>query len=72
MVFKNLSWVDVKAESHFPLQNLPYGVFRRDHDDEGGSIGVAIGDHILDLRVVAERGLLKGKALGDGSCFKEV
>ena len=40
----------------FPIENLPYGVFRR----EGASarIGVAIGDEILDLRTVSGAGLL--------------
>jgi fumarylacetoacetase len=36
--------------SDFPLENLPYGVF----DAGGGSrVGVAIGDHVLDLHAVA-------------------
>ncbi len=44
------SWVKVSADSHFPIQNLPLGVFRR-----GGEahIGVAIGDEVLDLAVLA-------------------
>lgn len=32
----------------FPVQNLPYGVFRR-KNQEGGGIGVAIGDHVFDV-----------------------
>jgi len=38
----------------FPIQNLPYGVF----DAGRPSVGVAIGDRILDLRRCAEAGLL--------------
>lgn len=40
---------------------------------EGGvpRIGVAIGDQVLDLRVLADVGLLCGERLGDGSCFQE-
>lgn len=51
------SFIPVAAESHFPIQNLPYGVFRR---RSGGAahIGVAIGDFVLDLTVLGERGLL--------------
>lgn len=51
------SWVPVAPESHFPIQNLPYGVFRR---DRGGMkrIGVAIGDMVLDLCELAENDLL--------------
>ena len=51
------SFVPVAAESHFPIQNLPFGVFRR----PGGGparIGVAIGDQILDLLVLESAGLL--------------
>ena len=48
------SFVPVTAESHFPIQNLPYGVFTRRDADEP-HIGVAIGDQVLDLTVLSER-----------------
>jgi fumarylacetoacetase len=56
------SWVD-SANGHpdFPIQNLPLGVF-----STGGQeprIGVAIGDRILDLRGLAEAGLLDDRWL---------
>ncbi|MCH7342020.1 fumarylacetoacetase [Pelomonas sp. CA6] len=52
------SWVaSANAEGcDFPLQNLPYGRFRRAGHNEDWRIGVAIGDQILDLRRAAERG----------------
>ena len=40
----------------FPIQNLPYGVFRRRQSDESFRVGVAIGDQILDLTVVRGSG----------------
>jgi fumarylacetoacetase len=45
------SWVESanEAASDFPIQNLPFGRFRR-RDDPGWNIGVAIGDQVLDLR----------------------
>ncbi len=51
------SWV-ASAQGHadFPLQNLPYGVFAP--ADGSPRAGVAIGDHILDLRALAGTGLL--------------
>jgi fumarylacetoacetase len=51
------SWVESANEpgSDFPIQNLAYGVFER---EDLGSIGVAIGESILDLRGCCERGLL--------------
>ncbi len=45
------SWVASAndAQNDFPIQNLPFGVFRRAGSDEAFRIGVAIGEHILDL-----------------------
>jgi fumarylacetoacetase len=40
----------------FPIQNLPFGVFRRSPSAPGRA-GVAIGDDILDLHLGAERGV---------------
>jgi fumarylacetoacetase len=54
------SWVQVPPESHFPIQNLPYGVFRR---GGGRRAGVAIGDVVLDLTLLEERDLLAAPAL---------
>jgi len=52
------SWIQSAndADTDFPIQNLPYGVFRH-----GGQtrIGVAIGDQILDLRACTEKGPFK-------------
>ena len=58
------SWV-VSANSpttDFPIQNLPFGVFRRRHTPEAFSGGVAIGDQILDLAALARAALLQGLA----------
>src|SRR5208337_3387663 len=51
------SWVSSAndPQTDFPLQNLPYGVFRH---GERTRIGVAIGDRILDLQGGAQQGLL--------------
>jgi len=45
------SWVDSanRADTDFPVQNLPLGRFRRMGAGEDFRIGVAIGDQILDL-----------------------
>src|SRR5258706_1211599 len=56
------SWV-ASAEQHdtdFPLQNLPFGVFRA--TARAPRPGIAIGDRILDLAAVAEQGLLSDQA----------
>lgn len=46
--------------SDFPIQNLPYGVFRQRGDNGAATLGVAIGDRILDLRRSAAGGLFDG------------
>jgi fumarylacetoacetase len=48
----------VPEGSHFPVQNLPYGVFAR--PGQAPRVGVAIGDHVLDLAGLAQAGLLAG------------
>lgn len=56
------SFVSVSPSSHFPLANLPYGVFST-RADPTPRPGVAIGDSVLDLRAVAESGLFAGPLL---------
>ncbi|MBV9618463.1 MAG: fumarylacetoacetase, partial [Verrucomicrobia bacterium] len=48
------SFIDIAPESHFPLENLPFGVFKR--RDGKTRIGVALGDYIVDLAVLQEAG----------------
>ena len=57
------SFVEVAADSHFPIQNLPFGVFSTDADP-APRVGVAIGDQILDLAVLEEVGLLTADPTG--------
>lgn len=55
------SWIDVQADSHFPIQNLPFGTGFRAGDDDGDIQtveAVAIGDYALDLATLAEEGLI--------------
>ncbi len=52
------SFLDVATDSHFPIQNLPFGVFS---PLAGGAprVGVAIGDQVLDLAVLERRGFFR-------------
>ncbi len=53
-------WVPVPEGSHFPVQNLPYGVFTRPGEPrQAARAGVAIGDQVLDLAGLARAGLLR-------------
>ncbi|HET9643401.1 MAG TPA: fumarylacetoacetase [Burkholderiaceae bacterium] len=50
------SWVESANDERtdFPIQNLPFGRFRRARSSRAWRIGVAIGDQVLDLRAVHE------------------
>ena len=45
------SWIEVNSDSHFPIQNLPFGVF---HPINGGDLHVCtiIGDYVIDLSIL--------------------
>ncbi|MBV9717773.1 MAG: fumarylacetoacetase [Candidatus Eremiobacteraeota bacterium] len=58
------SWIRVEPASDFPVQNLPFGVFKPAGRE--ARIGVAIGDLILDCRTLAESGMV------DGCCEREL
>ncbi len=62
------SFVPVSPESHFPIQNLPYGVFRCAHN-ERSRIGVAIGEFVLDVTALEDRGFFDQTVLGGRRVF---
>src|ERR1043165_9177793 len=58
------SWVEVPKNSDFPIQNLPFGIFKTRY--LSSVAGVAIGDHVLDLVYLHENGFLDGLGLAPG------
>lgn len=47
------SFVEYDERSHFPIQNLPFGIF----EEQGNTrVGVRIGDMVLDLALLEKRG----------------
>ncbi len=56
------SWVSSANASgtDFPIQNLPFGVFRRRDSQEVPRVGTAIGDQILDIAACVAAGLIGG------------
>jgi len=57
------SWVESANEPacDFPIQNLPFGIFRTDR--KADRVGTAIGDFVLDLSECFREGLLTGVAV---------
>lgn len=58
------SWVESAnaPDTDFPIQNLPFGIFRRKGSTESFRAGVAIGDRIFDLPAAAAAGAFAGDA----------
>ena len=67
------SWVESATETgtDFPIQNLPYGVFRRRRSGEAWRVGVAIGAEVLDLSAASRAGLLEGAFSAGTTAFDE-
>jgi fumarylacetoacetase len=59
------SWVESAnvAGADFPIQNLPFGVFRRHDAGARTRVGVAIGDRVLDLDGMQSEGLLADESV---------
>ncbi len=57
------SWVESanKSATEFPIQNLPFGVFRKS-ESVPARVGIAIGDQILDITACRALGLFSGIA----------
>jgi len=51
------SWVEVPQGSDFPIQNLPFGIFRT--DSQFPHVCVAIGDKLVDLKALHVMGYLE-------------
>jgi fumarylacetoacetase len=63
------SFIEIRSDSHFPLENLPFGVFQ---PKEGKPrMGVAIGDLIADLPVLAELGHFRSSEFQDRKVFSQ-
>jgi fumarylacetoacetase len=63
------SFIEVSSDSHFPLENLPFGIF---HAKEGKPrVGVAVGDLIVDLSVLEQLGHFRSPEFREERVFSE-
>jgi fumarylacetoacetase len=60
------SWIEVQPNSDFPIQNLPFGIFKT--QSSSPRVGIAIGDQVLDLAILNKLGFLD-KLKIDNSIF---
>ena len=64
------SFLVSSPDCHFPINNLPYGVFSTPTNPHK-RVGIAIATYILDLSAVVRHGLFRGP-LGSETCFDQV
>lgn len=62
------SFIDVHPESDFPIQNIPFGVFRPSKKD-APRVCTAIGDYVLDLSVLQKEGFFNQEVFKDKPVF---
>src|SRR6476619_6342187 len=63
------SVIEVAPDSHFSIQNLPFGIFK---PGEGAArVGVAIGDLVLDLSGLETKGHFNFPEFQGSSIFSE-
>ena len=63
------SFIEVSPDSHFPLENLPFGIFQPKQGKP--RVGVAIGDLILDLSILEELGHFRSPKFQGQRVFSE-
>ena len=63
------SFIDISPDSHFPLENLPFGVFEPKQGKP--RVGVAIGDLIIDLSVLEEIGHFRSPEFENQNVFSK-
>src|SRR5206468_2061961 len=63
------SFIEVPPDSHFPLENLPFGVFQA--TGAKPRVGVAIGDLIIDLSILEELGHFRSPEFRGRNVFSE-
>ena len=57
------SLITISPESDFPIQNLPFGIFKDNEQD--ARVGVAIGDYVLDLYALSQFGYFENVDIPD-------
>ena len=65
------SFITVSADNHFPIQNLPFGVFSTAENAQR-RMGVAIGDFVLDISACLENGLLDNTPLKQEMAYENL
>jgi fumarylacetoacetase len=55
--------LEIPEDSEFPLENIPFGVFSPINSVDMARPGTRIGDWVVDLREMENKGLFNGELL---------
>jgi fumarylacetoacetase len=64
------SWIAADPKSDFPIQNLPFGIFRPKNRTNPRA-GTRIGNRVIDLALIAERGYFAHTGIHDREVFSK-
>jgi fumarylacetoacetase len=64
------SWLTVHSVSDFPIQNIPFGVFKPKNRTTP-RVGTRIGSYVIDLAAIAEKGYLTDEGIPGPEVFRQ-
>jgi fumarylacetoacetase len=64
------SWIPVNTDSDFPIQNLPFGIFKPKKTGKPRA-GTIIGSTVIDLSAIAEKGYLANAGIKNSAVFDQ-
>jgi fumarylacetoacetase len=62
------TWLQVNEGSDFPIQNIPFGIFKP-HNRTNPRAGTRVGDFVIDLSKIAEKGYFKDEGIETRDVF---
>ena len=65
------SWIEVDEKNDFPIQNIPFGVFRKIHNGFANHAATRIGDSVIDLYCIASKGYFDDCGIKDIEVFNQ-
>ena len=65
------SWIEVDDQNDFPIQNIPFGVFRKIQNGFAHHIASRIGNSVIDLYRIASKGYFDDCGIIDVEVFNQ-
>jgi len=62
------SWLMIEVKSDFPIQNIPFGVFKPKHLTSPRA-GTRLGNYVIDLSAIAAKGYFKEEGIEHNNVF---